>query len=74
MYYAPNVSNKDVGGAADRPSVYPFVILHGAHGYMVQILGQTEKAAITKEYQGMLARLCKIKWAWCLPAFGDHAE
>jgi len=27
----------------------------------------TEREAITKEYDEMLARLCKIKDAWCLP-------
>ncbi len=81
MHYAPNVSNADVGGATPSPeqlsylsqhgrwpdSPDPFVILHGAHGYMVQFLGVTERDAINKEYEEMLARLCKIKEAWCLP-------
>jgi hypothetical protein len=67
-YYAPNVSNEDVGGGAPEPgSPYPFVILHGPHGYNVQMLGKTEKAAITNEYQDMLKRLCTIKDVWCLP-------
>jgi hypothetical protein len=80
MHYAPNVSNEDVGGATPKPeqlryfgehgrwpeSPSPFVILHGPHGYMVQFLGVTERDAITKEYEGMLARLCKIKESWCL--------
>jgi hypothetical protein len=78
MYFAPNVSNEDVGGAVVDPSsaprqgsnsvgnIYPFVILHGPHGYNIQLLGKTETAAITKEYEPMLARLCKIKSAWCL--------
>src|SRR5262245_42871160 len=50
MYYAPNVSNSDVGAATptseqlrhfsahgrwpDTP--YPFLILHGPHGYLIQ--------------------------------------
>lgn len=68
MYYAPNVSDEDVGGGKPGPdSMYPFVILHGHHGYMIQLLGVTEKAAITKEYEEMLARLCRIKDVWCLP-------
>ncbi|MBI1769588.1 MAG: hypothetical protein HYR67_14565 [Bacteroidetes bacterium] len=66
MYYAPDVSNKDVGGA--KPGgMYPFVILHGPHGYNIQFLGLTERAAIIKEYEEMLARLCKIKAEWCVP-------
>ncbi len=81
MHYAPNVSNADVGGATPSPeqlryfgqhgrwpdSPDPFVILHGPHGYMVQFLGVAERDAINKEYEEMLARLCKIKETWCLP-------
>jgi len=77
MYYAPNVSNEDIGGKAPSISFaghgmivsgpYPFVIMPGPHGYMIQLLGLTERAAITKEYEEMLGRLCKIKEVWCLP-------
>src|ERR1700730_10683758 len=66
MYYAPDISNEDVGGG--KPGgIYPAVILHGHHGYTMQPLGVTERAALTKEYEEMLARLCKIKELWCLP-------
>jgi hypothetical protein len=81
MHYAPNLSNKDLGGSPptpeqlsyfsehgryhDNPS--PFVIMPGTHGYFIQFLGLTERDAIVKEYADMLARLCKIKVAWCLP-------
>lgn len=67
MYYAPNVSNADIGGKTSPDSPYPFVILSGPHGYMVQILGQMERGTITEGYAGMLERLCKINQAWCLP-------
>jgi hypothetical protein len=66
MYYAPNVSNDNVGGAKPGQHPYPFVILHGPHGYVIQHVGKTETAAITKEYEGMLARLCRINRLWCL--------
>ena len=66
MYYAPNVSNKDIGGGK-LGGMYPFVIMPGPHGYMIQLLSPTETAAITKEYEEMLTRLCKIKEVWCLP-------
>ena len=82
MYFAPNVSNQDVGGAIPTAeefryftqhghwpgTKYPFVILHGPHGYTVQFLGPTEREAINKEYEEMLARLCKMKEVWCLPS------
>jgi hypothetical protein len=81
MHYVPDVSNEDVGGAALAPQELrhfiehgrfrndpdPFVIHHGVHGYMVQFLGVTERAAIKNEYKTMLARLCKMKSVWCLP-------
>ncbi len=66
MYYAPDVSNEDIGGGK-LGGMDPFLILHGHHGYMVQAIGVTERAAITKEYEVMLARLCGIKEVWCLP-------
>ena len=77
MYYAPNVSNEDIGGkppsisfagyGMDVGGFYPFVIMPGPHGYMIHLLGLTERAAINKEYEEMLARLCEIKEVWCLP-------
>jgi hypothetical protein len=70
MYYAPNVSNEDIGGG--KPGeMYPFLILHGPHGYNIQFLGLTERAAINKEYEEMLRKLCEIKSEWCLP---NHEE
>ena len=77
MYYAPNVSNEEIGGTP--PSIhiagyrmivqgrYPFVIMPGPFGYIVQFLGTTERADITREYEGMLGRLCELKKVWCLP-------
>ncbi len=66
MYYAPNVSNEDIGGG-ERGGMYPFLILPGPHGYMIQPIDLTVRAAINKEYEEMLARVCKIKEVWCLP-------
>jgi hypothetical protein len=66
MYYAPNVSNEDIGGG--KPGgMYPHIIMPGPHGYIVQPLGLKENSAMNKEYEEMLARLCKIKEVWCLP-------
>ena len=69
MYYAPNVSNEDIGGPKPElpPPMVPFVIMPGPHGYFIQMLGLTEKEAINIEYEEMLAKLCNIKDAWCLP-------
>jgi hypothetical protein len=34
---------------------------------MIQSFGVTERAAINKVYEEMVARLCNIKDVWCLP-------
>jgi hypothetical protein len=66
MYYAPDISNADIGGG--KPGgMESFVILQGHHGYMIQGLGVTERAAINQEHAEMLAGLCNIKDVWCLP-------
>lgn len=68
MYYAPNVTNDEVGGGKPGPGAkYPFVILHGPHGYSIQFLGQAESEAVRKEYKELLERLCEINKEWCLP-------
>ena len=74
MYYAPDVSNQQIGGEPSPDNPYPFVILAGPHGYMVQILGRAERAAITRGDAKMLERLCKIKDAWCLPKDKDKSS
>jgi hypothetical protein len=66
MYYAPNVSNEDIGGGK-LGGLYPFVIMPGPHGYFIQPIDLTVREAINKEYSEMLERLCKIKKEWCLP-------
>jgi hypothetical protein len=66
MYYAPDISDEDIG-AGKLGGMYPFAILHGLYGYMIQPLGLTERAAINKEYEDMLTRVCSIKSGLCLP-------
>ena len=64
-YHAPHVSSEDIG-AGKLGGMDPIVILPGHHGYMIQAVGVTERAAINKEYEGMLTRLCKINELWCV--------
>lgn len=73
MYYAPNVTNNEVGGGKPAPGAkYPFVILPGPHGYSIQFLGQAESEAVRKEYKELLEQLCEINKEWCLPAGGGQ--
>jgi len=70
MYYATNVTNEDIGGG-ELGGMYPFVIMPGIYGYIVQPIDLTERAKINKGYEEMLERLCKIKQVWCLPEEQD---
>ncbi|HET9275064.1 MAG TPA: hypothetical protein VFN96_03215 [Gemmatimonadales bacterium] len=67
MYHAPGVSGEDIGAGEPGGSL-PFVILPGHHGYIIQVLGVTERAAIAKEYWVMLERVCRLNDLWCVPA------
>ncbi len=79
MHYVPNVTPEDVGSDAPTPEACahfmkdgrwrenpdPIVIMPGPYGYMVQFLGVAERDRIVKDYAPMLARVCKLKKAWC---------
>ena len=66
MFYAPGVSNEDIGGKF--MSEHPFILnqKRGPHGYIIQFVGQAEKEAINEEYAEMLARLCELREIYCL--------
>ncbi len=66
MFYAPGVSNEDIGGKF--LSEHPFVLNRtpGPHGYIIQFVGKAEKEAINEEYADMLARLCELRESYCL--------
>jgi hypothetical protein len=66
MYYATNVTREDIGGG-ELGGMYPFIIMPGIYGYIIQPIDLTVRAAINKEYEEILARVCKIKEEWCLP-------
>ena len=70
MFYAPHITNEDIGGKF--MSTYPHVLAPGPHGYIIQIVGLTEKAVINKEYAEMIAQLCEFKKEFCLPTPGTQ--
>ena len=65
MYYAPNLSPQDVG-ATRPPSPYPFILEQGPHGYMIQLVGSTESAAIRANEQKLMTSLCAYRKFLCL--------
>jgi hypothetical protein len=71
MYFAPNVSDEDIG-SGKLGGMYPHLIMPGPHGLIVQALDTKEKAAINKQYAGLLQQLCKLKQAWGVPDQHDE--
>ena len=65
MYFAPGISNEDIGGELDGAG--PFVIMPGHHGLMIHPRGELEAKAIVEQHARLLARLCEIKRVWCQP-------
>lgn len=67
MFYAPDISDHDIGGKFQ--SAHPFLLNESPspHGYIIQVVGQAERQAIGEEYADMLTRLCRLRGVYCLP-------
>jgi hypothetical protein len=68
MYYAPGITNEDIGGGA---SVFePFVQYKKpfAQGLIIHVTGVEERRKIREEHAQLLDRLCEIRDTWCLGA------
>jgi hypothetical protein len=76
MFYAPNITNQDIGAVPDlsvhSSLLYPFVDKQGnaEQSYMIQLIGETEKARIMADEKSLLAALCAYRELLCL----EHKE
>jgi hypothetical protein len=72
MFYAPNLTNEDIGAVPnlnDQASLlYPFVDKQGIaeHSYMIQLIGETEKAKILADEKQLVDALCAYRSLLCL--------
>ena len=72
MFYAANVSNQDIGARPrldDMSSLqYPFIDRqgNGEQSYMIQLVGEAEKAKIMSTEKPLEDALCKFAHALCL--------
>lgn len=77
MFYAPGVTNDDLGAKPDiavRASLLsPFIDRQGAaeHSYIIQLVGDAEKAKILADQKMLLDDLCAYRGILCLK-HGDH--
>lgn len=78
MFYAPGVTNADLGAAPDfkDPSslMYPFMDEHtassGAESYIIQMIGEAEKAKILAAQKLLVDELCAYRDVLCLSHSG----
>lgn len=72
MFYAPNVTNEDIGAVPNFgvPSTlrYPFIDKQGnaEQSYMIQLVGEAEKARILTEEKALIDELCAYRDVLCL--------
>ncbi len=69
MFYAPNLTNEDIGAVPNSSLLYPFVFKEGIaeQSYMIQLIGEAEKAKIIADEKTLLDDLCTYRDFLCLP-------
>jgi len=73
MFYAPNITNSDIGATPDlsvhSSLMYPFIDRQGIseQSYMIQLIGEAEKAMIVANEKVLLHDLCAYRAFLCLP-------
>ena len=69
MFYAPNMTNEDIGAVPNSSLLYPFVFKEGIaeQSYMIQLIGAAEKAKILADEKTLLHDLCTYRDFLCVP-------
>jgi hypothetical protein len=73
MFYAPNITNEDIGAVPNlsihSSLLYPFIDKQGIaeQSYMIQLIGEAEKAKIMADEKILLEHLCAYRDVLCLP-------
>jgi len=69
MFYAPNMTNEDIGAVPNASLLYPFMFKEGIaeQSYMIQLIGAAEKAKILADEKTLLHDLCAYRDFLCVP-------
>jgi hypothetical protein len=73
MFYAPSITNEDIGAVPNlslhSSLLYPFIDKQGIaeQSYMIQLIGEAEKAKIMADEKTLLDDLCAYLDFLCLP-------
>jgi hypothetical protein len=70
MFYAPHITNEDIGAVPNASRFYPFSFKEGIaeQTYMIQFMGEAEKAKIMADEKSLLDDLCAYRDVLCLPS------
>jgi hypothetical protein len=72
MFYAPYMTNEDIGAVPDlsvhASLLFPFIDKQGnaAQSYMIQLIGEAEKAKILADEKALVDELCAYRDILCL--------
>jgi hypothetical protein len=67
MFYAPNITNEDIGAMPAASLGFPFIFKEGLpeQSYMIQLLPEAEKAQILIDEKSLLDDLCAYREVLC---------
>ena len=73
MFYAPNLTNEDIGAVPTIHPLHAFTFKEGIaqQTYIIQIVGEAEKANILANEKALLADLCAYRDVLCLSAISQ---
>lgn len=80
MFYAPHITNADLGAVPDlsvhSSLLYPFIDKQGnaEQSYMIQLIGEAEKAAILADEEALVDALCAHRDVLCLEGEDYRAD
>ena len=68
MFYAPNMTNEDIGAVPNASLLYPFMFKEGIaeQSYVIQLIGAAEKAKILADEKSLLHDLCSYRDFLCV--------
>jgi len=69
MFYAPNVTDAQIGAVANAGFAYPFIFQEGLpeQSYIIHVMGESESGKILADSQALLGALCKYRDVLCVP-------
>ena len=73
MFYAPNITNEDIGAVPSSDRYFPFTFKEGIaeQTYIIHLVGEAEKMKIMANEKVLLDDLCAYRDFLCLPG-GKH--